>query len=61
MPSEQDYLDNLTIENFCWRCGKYTPGRLFCSEKHKQQYVGIQEQQIKKGKKAGYGAAGSTH
>jgi len=45
---------------FCWRCGKVCKG-LFCCEKHKRQYEMMQERLIKKGKRAGYGLAGSTH
>ena len=56
---------------FCWKCGKQIKepvfieigfdGYLFCCKKHQQQYYRDQDRQIKKGKRAGYGIAGSTH
>lgn len=45
---------------FCWKCGLPTKG-LFCNKKHEEQYNRKQENQIKKGKRKGYGVAGSTH
>lgn len=53
---------------YCWRCGKVIEGfienlskDLFCCKKHEEQYKRMQERGIRKGKKAGYGIAGSTH
>ena len=53
---------------FCWKCGKSIEGfienlskDLFCSTKHEQQYYRNQERQIRKGKRKGYGLAGSCH
>ena len=50
---------------FCWRCGHIIPdGRgLFCPKPKKceEQYRRNQDRQIKKGKRAGYGLAGSCH
>ena len=45
---------------FCWECGRICKG-LFCSKKHEEKYCRKLESQIKKGKRAGYGLAGSTH
>jgi len=45
---------------YCWKCGHQCKG-LFCNKKHQEQYEREQERFIKKGKKAGYGLAGSTH
>jgi hypothetical protein len=64
---------SLKETGFCWKCGhaigEMIDGRLvfgvskklFCNPKHQKQYEREQERQIKKGKKAGYGLAGSTH
>ncbi len=58
---------------FCWKCGrkiknyhfeKYVTNystTLFCCQKHQEQYDREQERQIRKGKRGGYGLAGSTH
>jgi hypothetical protein len=53
---------------FCWKCGRVLKADsvgyradLFCCEKHEQQYNRGQDGQVRKGKKAGYGLAGSTH
>ena len=56
---------------YCWRCGRVIKepvfieigfdGYLFCCKKHQEQYERMQESKIKKGKRAGYGLAGSTH
>ena len=46
---------------YCWLCGHQIKKGLFCNDKHKWQYERNQEKQIKKGKRAGYGLAGSTH
>ena len=49
---------------FCWRCGvPCKEGELFCfpPKKCKDLYERNQERQIRKGKRAGYGLAGSTH
>lgn len=56
-----DYISHLVITNFCWKCGRYCPGKKFCGEKHPQIYEREQEAKIIKGKKRGYGLAGSTH
>lgn len=49
----------------CWKCGRQvTAGLLFClKEKRKcgEQFKRGQDRQVRKSKKAGYGAAGSTH
>jgi len=45
---------------FCWKCGKVCKG-LFCNKKHQGQYEKKQAAEIMKGKRAGYGVAGSTH
>jgi hypothetical protein len=54
---------------FCWKCGREIQIKafradydsdLFCSLKHSQQYYRAQDSQIRKGKRAGYGLAGST-
>ena len=46
---------------YCWKCGHPCgEGKLFCSEKHEQQHNRHADRQIKKSKKDGYGAAGST-
>jgi predicted nucleic acid-binding Zn ribbon protein len=55
-----DYIRHLTITNFCWRCGRVATGRLFCNDKCKQQYIMAQDRKIRRGKRAGYGLAGST-
>lgn len=64
---------SLERTGFCWKCGaaigEMINGRLvfgiskklFCNKKHEEQYQRNQDRQIKKGKKAGYGLAGSTH
>lgn len=61
---------NLEKTGFCWKCGGLIQIKafranynsdLFCSKKHEEQYSREQDRQIKKGKKAGYGLAGSTH
>jgi hypothetical protein len=49
---------------FCWKCGRVIAlGLLFCPgpKKCEEQYKRAQEAGIKKGRRAGYGAAGSTH
>ncbi len=48
---------------FCWKCGLPIKQGLFCAKPKKceDQYYRGQERQVKKGKKAGYGLAGSTH
>lgn len=47
---------------YCWKCGKpCEEGALFCNKKHAQQHERNLDRQIKRGKKQGYGAAGSTH
>jgi hypothetical protein len=46
---------------FCWKCGLPCGDKLFCNKKHQDQYERSQDRQIIKGKKAGYGATGSTH
>jgi len=46
---------------FCWNCGKVIKEGLFCNKKCEWQYKNKQERQIRKGKRAGYGLAGSTH
>jgi len=46
---------------FCWNEGKPIKQGLFCDKKCERQYEMKQERLIKKGKKAGYGLAGSTH
>jgi len=46
---------------FCWNCGKVIKNGEFCSIKCSQQYQRKQDRQIRKGKRAGYGLAGSTH
>jgi len=52
---------SLEPTGFCWKCGlPCKPGELFCNPKHKEQYQRGQDRQIKKGKRAGYGVAGST-
>jgi hypothetical protein len=51
---------------FCWNCGRMLLNRtdLFCPKwerKCEASYQKEQNRQIKKGKRAGYGATGSTH
>lgn len=64
---------SLKPTGFCWGCGVLTgelnPNnsdiitrtKLFCSKKHEEQYKRKQDRKIIKGKRAGYGLAGSTH
>jgi predicted nucleic acid-binding Zn ribbon protein len=55
-------LNLLEPTGFCWKCGlPCEKDKLFCSPKHQWQYKKDQERQIRKGKRAGYGLAGSTH
>jgi hypothetical protein len=44
---------------FCYKCGHQIKKGLFCSDKHKQQWERDQDRQIRRGKRAGYGLAGS--
>lgn len=46
---------------FCWKCGLPVKTGLFCNKKHQEQYERAEERKIIRGKKAGYGARGSTH
>lgn len=46
---------------FCWNCGKVIKNGEFCSIKCAEKYRQKQERGVKKGKRAGYGLAGSTH
>jgi len=49
---------------YCWKCGHSCPeGELFCNTKCRQIYERQQERDngVKRGKRAGYGIAGSTH
>ena len=48
---------------FCWNCGRQLIGEAgyFCNKKCQEQYERKQNRQIRKGKRAGYGLAGSTH
>lgn len=51
---------------FCWNCGRQIQKGLFCIAKNgrnkcEHHYKWMLERQIKKGKRAGYGLAGSTH
>ena len=64
-------MNMLDKTGFCYRCGRVITqmsllkpdfnSDLFCSKKHEQQYYREQDSHIKKGKRAGYGLAGSTH
>ena len=54
---------SLEVTGFCWGCGAVCQG-LFCDPKKKkckEKYERKQVAGIMKGKRAGYGAAGSTH
>ena len=58
----------LESTGFCWKCGKQIEGYienlnkdLFCCKKHEEQYYRQQDRQIRRGKRAGYGLAGSCH
>ena len=54
--------ENLEKTGFCWKCGMPCgKDDLFCSRKHQEQYEREQDRKIHKGKRAGYGLAGSTH
>ena len=55
-----DLIQNLKVTGFCWRCGRECE-RLFCSAKHQNQWERKQESGVIKGKRASYGARGSTH
>jgi len=55
-----DYIKYLKPCGTCYKCGLPCEG-LFCNDKQKEQYIRNLERQIKVGKKAGYGLAGSTH
>lgn len=48
---------------FCWRCGRVIKGGLFClkPKKCEEQYYRALDSKIHKGKRGGYGLAGSTH
>jgi len=56
-----DLVQRLKHTGFCWKCGRSCGDKLFCNEKHQNQWERGQDAQIRKGKKAGYGLAGSTH
>ena len=45
---------------YCWNCGKVC-GELFCNEKCERQHIKKQDKGNLRGKRAGYGLAGSTH
>ena len=44
---------------YCWRCGRQVKQGLFCDKNHEWQYKRQQDNLIRKGKRAGYGLAGS--
>jgi hypothetical protein len=48
---------------FCWGCGRVISSGLFClkPKKCEEKWRREQERGIKKGKRAGYGLAGSMH
>ena len=57
---------SLEPTGFCWDCGRPITKGLFCIEKNgkakcEHHYKWKQERQIKKGKRASYGVAGSMH
>lgn len=56
-----DYISHLVITGFCWKCGKYIPGKKFCNNKCENLYEREQERHIIKSKKGAYGVKGSTH
>ncbi len=50
----------LELTGYCWKCGRPCD-YLFCNKKHEEQYNREQARHIRKGKRGGYGLAGSTH
>ena len=53
---------NLEETGFCWKCGRSITKGLFCpGRKCKELYQRGQERQIRRGKREGYGLAGSMH
>lgn len=54
----------LEVTGFCWNCGRACDG-LFCDPRcrlrHERKAAIQENRQTRKGKRAGYGAAGSTH
>lgn len=57
-PTHKDRM--IEITGYCWKCGRQCKD-LFCSKKHQEQYERQEVAKIRKGKRAGYGLAGSTH
>lgn len=53
-------IQSLKITGFCWNCGKVCEGK-FCNVKCQNQYERKMDTKIHKGKRGGYGLAGSTH
>ena len=56
--------DDLRPTGFCWKCGRACTG-LFCNDRCLAAYTRTKAAQdnreIRRGKRAGYGPAGSTH
>ena len=56
----------MTPTGFCWACGRACAAAvLFCGDKcqrrHDRERAAEERRQVRKGKRQGYGAAGSTH
>ena len=57
-------MPNLEITGFCWACG-LSCSKIFCNDKCARRYKREQRAEenrvVRKGKREGYGIAGSTH